>query len=97
MNFILKKKTNKIKTKTNFAGGVLGGISTGEEIIFRVAVKPPSSIAMKQKTVNKFGENVDIKILGRHDACICPRVVPVVEAMCAITLLDLIFQNETIK
>ncbi len=95
--FYFEKKTNKIKTKTNFAGGVLGGISTGEEIIFRVAVKPPSSIAMKQKTVNKFGENVDIKILGRHDACICPRVVPVVEAMCAITLLDLIFQNETIK
>ena len=74
--------------KTNNAGGILGGISTGEEIVFRVAVKPTSSISKVQKTVDKAGREVDIQTIGRHDPSICPRVVPVIEAMAAIVLED---------
>lgn len=74
---------------TNNAGGIIGGISNGEEIIFRVAVKPTSSIAKPQKTVDLAGNERTIVTEGRHDACICPRVVPVVEAMVCIVLEDL--------
>lgn len=74
--------------KTNNAGGILGGISTGEDIVFRVAVKPTSSISKAQKTVNKAGEEVDIQTIGRHDPSICPRVVPVIEAMAALVIED---------
>ncbi len=74
--------------RTNNAGGIIGGISTGEEIIFRVAVKPTSSIAKAQQTVDLTGAERTIRTEGRHDACICPRVVPVVEAMVSIVLED---------
>ncbi|NVN98145.1 MAG: chorismate synthase [Geobacteraceae bacterium] len=74
--------------KTNHAGGIIGGISTGAEIIFRVVVKPTSSIATPQKTVNLKGEEVDIITEGRHDTCICPRIVPVIEAMACLVLED---------
>lgn len=74
---------------TNNAGGILGGISTGSPIIIRVAVKAPSSIALNQQTQHEDGKVVSIKTEGRHDVCICPRVVPVVEAMCAIVLEDM--------
>ncbi len=73
---------------TNNAGGILGGISNGNEILFRVAVKPASSIAKPQQTVDLHGKEQTIVTHGRHDACICPRVVPVVEAMVAIVLED---------
>lgn len=73
---------------TNNAGGIIGGISTGEEIVFRVAVKPTSSIARPQQTVNLDGIPQTIRTEGRHDACICPRIVPVVEAMTYLVLLD---------
>ena len=73
---------------TNNAGGIVGGISTGTELVFRVAVKPTSSIARPQKTVDLTGRERTIRTEGRHDACICPRIVPVVEAMTAITLED---------
>ncbi len=73
---------------TNHAGGVLGGISTGEEIVFRVAVKPTSSISQPQQTVSIDGQTETIETHGRHDPCICPRIVPVVEAMTAIVLED---------
>jgi chorismate synthase len=73
---------------SNNAGGILGGISTGSEIIFRVAVKPTSSIAQPQATVDTNGDAQTIVTEGRHDACICPRIVPVVEAMTAIVLED---------
>ncbi len=73
---------------TNNAGGIIGGISTGEEIIFRVAVKPTSSIAREQQTVAIDGTPQTIRTEGRHDACICPRIVPVVEAMAALVVLD---------
>ncbi len=74
---------------SNNAGGILGGISTGTEIIFRIAVKPPSSIASEQRTIDIEGREQTIITEGRHDACICPRVVPVVEAMACLVLEDL--------
>jgi chorismate synthase len=85
--FVLKNR--KIVTATNNAGGVLGGISSGMPLVIRVAVKPPASIAIEQKTVDiqKMKETT-LKIGGRHDVCIVPRAVPVVEAMMAVTLGD---------
>jgi chorismate synthase len=88
---------DRIGTATNHAGGILGGISTGEDIILRVAVKPASSIAKSQQTVNKEGQAQDISVEGRHDPCICPRVVPVVEAMIAVTILDCLLIQRSIK
>ncbi len=73
---------------TNNAGGIIGGISTGEDILFRVAVKPVSSIARAQRTIDVRGNETTIRTEGRHDVCICPRIVPVVEAMAALTLED---------
>jgi len=73
---------------SNNAGGILGGISTGQEIVFRIAVKPTSSISVPQKTVDKKGNETEIVTKGRHDPCICPRIVPVVEAMAYIVLAD---------
>jgi len=73
---------------TNHAGGILGGISTGEDLVFRVAFKPTPSIAQTQKTLNTNGEEVEITIKGRHDPCIVPRAVVVVEAMTATVMLD---------
>lgn len=74
--------------KTNHAGGILGGISTGQEIIFRIAVKPTSSISLPQQTMNIHGQEQEIRTEGRHDPCICPRIVPVVEAMACLVLED---------
>lgn len=90
--FYYDRKLKSIRTKTNYAGGVLGGISTGEDIIFRIAVKPASSIGKKQKTVDISGRINKISITGRHDPCICPRIVPVAEAMTAIVLVNF-FKN----
>ncbi len=73
---------------SNNAGGIIGGISTGDEIVFRIVVKPTSSISREQKTVNIGGEAQRIRTEGRHDACICPRIVPVVESMAALVILD---------
>jgi chorismate synthase len=74
--------------ETNHAGGILGGISTGQPIVLRIAVKPPSSIAVPQKTVDRTGYERDFAITGRHDPCLCPRVVPVAEAMTCLVLAD---------
>ncbi|MFH1713545.1 MAG: chorismate synthase [Candidatus Jacksonbacteria bacterium] len=78
----------ELKTLTNNAGGILGGISNGMPIVARIAVKPTSSIAKEQETVDKAGRSVKIKVKGRHDPCICPRIVPVAEAMMALVLAD---------
>lgn len=86
----LKKKLSK---KTNHAGGILGGISDGSDIIFRAAFKPTPSIASAQQTVNKSGEEITINIKGRHDPIIVPRAVVVVEAMAGLTVLDMLFMN----
>ncbi|MCF6335626.1 MAG: chorismate synthase [Spirochaetales bacterium] len=75
--------------KTNNAGGILGGITTGEDIIFRIAVKPTSSISREQLSVDISGNEQTVKTEGRHDPCICPRIVPVVEAMTALVVIDM--------
>lgn len=74
---------------SNHAGGVIGGISSGAELVFRVVVKPTSSIAMPQQTLDLKGNQVKIVTEGRHDTCICPRIVPVIEAMTCLVLEDL--------
>lgn len=74
--------------RTNHAGGIVGGISTGQDIVFRVAVKPTSSISLPQQTINIHGEEQMISTIGRHDPCICPRIVPVIEAMACLVLED---------
>jgi chorismate synthase len=84
------------RTTTNKAGGVIGGISNGEDIVVRIAVKPASSITKPVQTANRAGEMVDFKVEGRHDPCICPRVVPVAEAMVALVLLDHVLLQERI-
>jgi chorismate synthase len=82
-------KDGRTRTRTNNAGGILGGISTGEPVIARIAVKPTPSIAKPQRSVDIIKmEEVEIEIKGRHDPCICPRIVPVAEAMVALTLVD---------
>jgi len=87
-----------IHTKTNHAGGILGGISNGENINFRVAFKPTPTISIAQKTVDKKGENIDLKnIRGRHDPCVVPRAVPVVEAMTALVLVDHFLRDRAIN
>ncbi|WP_288885918.1 chorismate synthase [uncultured Eubacterium sp.] len=87
----------KIKKTRNNAGGILGGISDGSDIIIKASFKPTPSIYSKQSTVNKNGENIDIEIAGRHDPIIVPRAVVVVECMAAITILDAMFVNMSSK
>lgn len=86
-------KDGEITKCTNHAGGILGGISDGSDIILRAAVKPTPSIAKAQKTVNCQGEETEVCIRGRHDPVIVPRAVVVVEAMTAITVLDMLFSS----
>ena len=82
------KENGSVGKKTNHAGGILGGISDGSDIIFRAAFKPTPSISALQHTVNKSGEDIEVSIHGRHDPIIVPRAVVVVECMAAITVLD---------
>jgi chorismate synthase len=96
-NDIFYSQNGKIHTKTNHGGGILGGMSTGEDIILRVAVKPPSSIAKKQETVTINGDPASVEVKGRHDPCLCPRIVPVVEAMIAIVLVDCLLIQKNIR
>lgn len=90
-------KDGRITKDTNHAGGVLGGMSDGSKIIFRAAVKPTPSISQPQSTVTKDGENTEMIIKGRHDPVIVPRAVVVVESMAAITILDLLFTNMSVR
>ncbi len=84
--FVLKG--DRIGTESNHSGGIMGGISTGEDILIRMALKPPSSIPTPQKTLNVNKQEVEVIVKGRHDPCLAPRVVPVAEAMIALTLVD---------
>ncbi|KAF6153350.1 hypothetical protein GIB67_003540 [Kingdonia uniflora] len=81
-------KNKKIRTQTNRSGGIQGGISNGEIIKMRVAFKPTSTIAKKQNTVNRDKEEIQLIARGRHDPCVVPRAVPMVEAMVALVLVD---------
>ncbi|WP_367567057.1 chorismate synthase [Lacrimispora sp.] len=79
--------------RTNHAGGILGGISDGTQVVFRAAFKPTASIAQSQKTINRQGEELEVQIKGRHDPVIVPRAVVVVESMAALTTADLLLSN----
>ena len=87
----------KVRTRTNNAGGTLGGLSTGEEIVVRIAVKPTSSVARVQQTVTTDLQPTEIIVEGRHDPSVCPRAVPVAEAMLANLLADLVLRNRAAR
>ncbi len=86
-----------VRTLTNNAGGILGGISNGEDIVVRVAVKPTASIIKTQRSVNTDYVQENISVEGRHDPCICPRLVPVVESMIALSLVDALIAHKGIS
>jgi chorismate synthase len=83
------------RTRTNYSGGIQGGISNGEDIYFRVAFKPVATIMQDQESVNEAGEAVTVSGKGRHDPCVLPRAVPIVEAMAALVLADFYLRNQT--
>lgn len=82
------KADGRLGTRTNFSGGVQGGISNGEPLVFRVAFKPPATIGLAQETASFDGEKTVLEAKGRHDPCVVPRAVPIVEAMAALVLMD---------
>ncbi|MBW3469146.1 chorismate synthase [Arthrospiribacter ruber] len=86
-----------VKTKTNHSGGIQGGISNGQDIYFNVAFKPVATIMQDQESVNELGESVTVSGKGRHDPCVVPRAVPIVEAMCALVLADYLLISRTNK
>lgn len=79
---------DKVRTRTNYSGGIQGGISNGEDIYFNVAFKPVATILKKQNTVNKNSEEIELQNEGRHDPCVLPRAVVIVEAMAAVVMVD---------
>ena len=86
-----------IATRTNHSGGIQGGISNGQDIYFRVAFKPVATLLMEQQTVDIEGNDTVVKAKGRHDPCVLPRAVPIVEAMAAMTILDYYLINRTTR
>lgn len=93
-NDVFKVDAGEVYTKTNNSGGIQGGISNGEDIYGNVAFKPVATIMQKQKSIDKSGIEVDVEGKGRHDPCVVPRAVPIVEAMAAITILDHLLRNK---
>jgi chorismate synthase len=87
-NDAFEMRRGRVRTSTNYSGGIQGGISNGEEIYFRVAFKPTATIARKQKTVTQSHDETELAARGRHDPCVLPRAVPIVEAMAALVLCD---------
>lgn len=87
-------ESKEIRTRTNRSGGIQGGISNGENIILRVAFKPTATIRKEQRTVNRFGEETVLAAKGRHDPCVLPRAVPMVEAMVALVLCDHLLRHQ---
>lgn len=88
---------DRVRTRTNHSGGIQGGISNGEDIYFNVAFKPVATIMQDQESVNESGETVTVSGKGRHDPCVVPRAVPIVEAMCALVLADYILLSRSNK
>ncbi len=97
MNDAFMSRQGAISTRTNHSGGIQGGISNGEDIYFRVAFKPVATLLQEVETVDVAGNRVTLKARGRHDPCVLPRVVPVVEAMAAMVILDFYLQAKSRK
>lgn len=97
LNDVFTSEDGKISTLTNHSGGIQGGISNGEDIYFRVAFKPVATLLMEQNTVDKDGNPTTLTARGRHDPCVLPRAVPIVEAMTAMTILDYYLLAKTTK
>ncbi len=96
-NDLFYKDKEGVHTKTNHSGGIQGGISNGEDIYFRVAFKPVATIMNDQKSINQEGEETVVSGKGRHDPCVVPRAVPIVEAMAALTIADFYLLNQTTR
>ena len=96
-NDIFYNNDGTISTRTNHSGGIQGGISNGQDIYFRVAFKPVATLLSEQQTVDINGNEAIVKAKGRHDPCVLPRAVPIVEAMAAMTILDYYLLNKTTK
>lgn len=96
-NDVFVSRDGAIDTLTNHSGGIQGGISNGQDIYFRVAFKPVATILMQQDTVDIDGQPTTLNARGRHDPCVLPRAVPVVEAMAAMVLLDCVLLNRTVR
>lgn len=96
-DIIEKQADGSLRTLTNHSGGIQGGISNGEPIYFRVAFKPVATIMQDQDSVNENGDKITVSGKGRHDPCVVPRAVPIVEAMAAIVLLDFYLRNQVIQ
>ncbi|MDH5721600.1 MAG: chorismate synthase, partial [Spirochaetia bacterium] len=94
-NDIFFNDNGKIRTRTNFSGGIQGGITNGEPLFLRVAFKPVATIRKEMPTVNEKGEEVILKAKGRHDPCVLPRAVPIVEAFAALVLVDQFLISKT--
>ena len=95
MNDVFYSDENGIHTRSNHSGGIQGGISNGEDIFFRVAFKPVATLLREIETVDADGSKTVLKAKGRHDPCVLPRAVPIVEAMAAIVILDNYLLNKT--
>ncbi|GIV33386.1 MAG: chorismate synthase [Chitinophagales bacterium] len=93
-NDVFETRKGKVITRTNFSGGIQGGISNGMDIYFRVAFKPISTLMQKQQTINEEGQPVELTAKGRHDPCVLPRAVPIVEAMAALVLADHLLKSK---
>ena len=90
VNDSMTEEAEKMQTVTNFSGGVQGGISNGMDIVFRVAFKPTSTIGRPQTTIDASGNSIVLEASGRHDPCVVPRAVPIVETLSALVIGDLI-------
>jgi chorismate synthase len=96
-NDSIVNEAGKIHTTTNHSGGIQGGISNGEDIYFNVAFKPVATIMQDQESVNESGESVIVSGKGRHDPCVVPRAVPIVEAMAALVIADFMLLSKSNK
>ncbi len=96
-NDLFRMEEGRVSTRTNHSGGIQGGISNGQDIYFRIAFKPVPTLLTEQPTVNVDGEETTVKARGRHDPCVLPRAVPIVEAMAAMVLLDYYLLNKATK
>jgi chorismate synthase len=94
-NDLFYNDNGKIRTRSNFSGGIQAGISNGERIIAKIAFKPTATTGKEQMTVNKEGKELTLKVHGRHDPCVVPRAVPIVEACAAVVIADLFLMSKT--